>query len=55
MAASVGKLIQILVVNTLIGLGIDVVDVGLSTTPTVEMACGLGKEQARWDYYHGQS
>lgn len=33
-----GHMIQQLVVNTLIGLGIDVVDVGLSTTPTVEMA-----------------
>jgi len=33
-----GQLIQNLVVNTLIGLGIDVVDLGLSTTPTVEMA-----------------
>lgn len=33
-----GSMVQQLVVNTLIGLGIDVVDVGLSTTPTVEMA-----------------
>ncbi|AUS06814.1 phosphoglucosamine mutase [Pseudotamlana carrageenivorans] len=33
-----GKMIQDLVMNTLIGLGIDVVDVGLSTTPTVEVA-----------------
>ncbi len=33
-----GSMIQQLVVNTLIGLGIDVVDAGLSTTPTVEMA-----------------
>lgn len=33
-----GSLVQQLVVNTLLGLGIDVVDVGLSTTPTVEMA-----------------
>lgn len=33
-----GAMVQQLVVNTLIGLGIDVVDVGLSTTPTVEMA-----------------
>ena len=31
-------MIQNLVVNTLIGLGIDVLDLGLSTTPTVEMA-----------------
>ncbi|OEK08369.1 phosphoglucosamine mutase [Flavivirga aquatica] len=33
-----GKMIQNLVMNTLIGLGIDVIDVGLSTTPTVELA-----------------
>lgn len=33
-----GSMVQNLVVNTLIGLGIDVVDIGLSTTPTVEMA-----------------
>ena len=33
-----GEMIQNLVVNTLVGLGIDVVDIGLSTTPTVEVA-----------------
>ena len=33
-----GYMVQQLVVSTLIGLGIDVVDAGLSTTPTVEMA-----------------
>ncbi|NNM23530.1 MAG: phosphoglucosamine mutase [Flavobacteriaceae bacterium] len=33
-----GKMIQQLVMNTLTGMGIDVVDLGLSTTPTVEMA-----------------
>lgn len=33
-----GGLVQQLVVNTLLGLGIDVVDLGQSTTPTVEMA-----------------
>lgn len=33
-----GTMVQQLVVNTLTGLGIDVVDVGLSTTPTVELA-----------------
>lgn len=33
-----GEMIQNLVMNTLVGLGIDVVDVGLSTTPTVEIA-----------------
>ena len=33
-----GSMISNLVSNTLIGLGIDVLDLGLSTTPTVEMA-----------------
>jgi phosphomannomutase len=33
-----GSMVQQLVVNTLTGLGIDVVDIGLSTTPTVELA-----------------
>jgi len=33
-----GAMVQNLVVNTLVGLGIDVVDLGLSTTPTVEVA-----------------
>lgn len=33
-----GDMIQNLVMNTLIGLGIHVVDLGLSTTPTVEVA-----------------
>jgi phosphomannomutase len=33
-----GEMIQTLVVSTLVGLGIDVVDLGLSTTPTVEIA-----------------
>ncbi len=33
-----GLMIQNLVVNTLTGLGFDVIDLGLSTTPTVEMA-----------------
>jgi len=33
-----GPMIQNIVQNTLSGLGIDVVDVGLSTTPSVEMA-----------------
>ncbi|MEM7186328.1 MAG: phosphoglucosamine mutase [Bacteroidota bacterium] len=36
-----GSMIQQLVMNTLIGLGIDVVDLGLSTTPTVEVAVML--------------
>jgi len=33
-----GSMVQNIVVNTLIGLGIDVIDLGLSTTPTVELA-----------------
>jgi phosphomannomutase len=33
-----GPMIHNLVANTLIGLGIDVIDLGLSTTPTVEIA-----------------
>ena len=36
-----GPMIHNLVINTLIGLGIDVVDLGLSTTPTVEVAVPL--------------
>ena len=36
-----GKMISDLVTSTLIGLGIDVVDLGLSTTPTVEIAVPL--------------
>ncbi len=38
-----GEMIQGLVVSTLNSLGIDVVDLGLSTTPTVEMAVLLEK------------
>jgi phosphomannomutase len=33
-----GSMVSSLVANTLIGLGIDVIDLGLSTTPTVELA-----------------
>ena len=36
-----GPMIHNLVVNTLIGLGIDIIDLGLSTTPTVEVAVPL--------------
>jgi len=36
-----GSMIQDLVMNTLIGLGIHVIDLGLSTTPTVEIAVPL--------------
>ena len=34
-------MVQNLVMNTLVGLGFDVVDIGLSTTPTVEIAVPL--------------
>ena len=40
-----GPMIHNLVVNTLIGLGIDVIDLGLSTTPTVEVAVALEKAE----------
>ena len=33
-----GEMVSNLVVNTLLGLGLNVIDLGLSTTPTVEMA-----------------
>ena len=36
-----GKMVSSLVANTLIGLGINVIDLGLSTTPTVEIAVTL--------------
>jgi phosphomannomutase len=36
-----GEIIQNLVMNTLVGLGIHVIDLGLSTTPTVEIAVPL--------------
>ena len=39
-----GKMISSLVANTLVGMGINVVDLGLSTTPTVEIAVPI--EQA---------
>ncbi len=38
-----GSMIHNLVQNTLIGLGINVIDLGLSTTPTVEVAVPLEK------------
>ncbi len=40
-----GKMISSLVSNTLVGLGINVIDLGLSTTPTVEIA--VPKENAQ--------
>ncbi len=40
-----GKMISSLVANTLVGLGINVIDLGLSTTPTVEVAVPLEKAQ----------
>ena len=36
-----GEMANNLVANTLVGLGIDVIDLGLSTTPTVEVAVAL--------------
>lgn len=36
-----GPMVSALVVNTLIGLGFEVIDLGLSTTPTVEIAVPL--------------
>src|SRR5690606_35422523 len=36
-------MVQNLVMNTLIGMGIDIIDVGLSTTPTVEVAVTMEK------------
>lgn len=38
-----GAMVQNLVVNTLVGLGIDIIDLDLSTTPTVEIAVPLEK------------
>jgi phosphomannomutase len=38
-----GPMIHNLVVNTLVGLGINVIDLGLSTTPTVEVAVPIEK------------
>lgn len=40
-----GKMVSSLVANTLVGLGIDVIDLGLSTTPTVEVAVPLEKAE----------
>ena len=36
-----GAMVQQLVMNTLVGMGIHVIDLGLSTTPTVEMAVAM--------------
>lgn len=41
-----GEMVSQLVVNTLISLGIDIVDLGLSTTPTVEIAVPAEKADA---------
>ena len=40
-----GQMISDLVVSTLVGLGIDVVNLGLSTTPTVEIAVPMENAQ----------
>lgn len=41
-----GPMVHQLVINTLVGLGIDVIDLGLSTTPTVEMAVKMSSADA---------
>ena len=41
-----GEMVNNLVVSTLLGLGIDVIDLGLSTTPTVEIAVPLWQWKA---------
>jgi len=38
-----GEMVQQLVMNTLVGMGIDIIDLGLSTTPTVEVAVPMEK------------
>lgn len=40
-----GEMVQHLVIGTLQGLGINVIDLGLSTTPTVEMAVAMENAQ----------
>ena len=40
-----GQMISDLVISTLVGLGIDVINLGLSTTPTVEVAVTMEKAQ----------
>ncbi|HNR85155.1 MAG TPA: phosphoglucosamine mutase, partial [Taishania sp.] len=40
-----GQMVSDLVVSTLVGLGIDVVNIGLSTTPTVEVAVPMENAQ----------
>ena len=40
-----GEMVSNLVSSTLIGLGIDVIDLGLSTTPTVEIAVPMEQAQ----------
>ncbi|BAG83455.1 phosphoglucosamine mutase [Candidatus Azobacteroides pseudotrichonymphae] len=38
-----GTMMRNLVISTLVGMGLDVVDIGLATTPTAELAVVLGK------------
>jgi len=40
-----GPMVQQIVTGTLVGMGVDVVDIGLATTPTVEMAVTAEKAQ----------
>ncbi len=48
-----GDMVNKLVAATLQGMGIHVIDVGLSTTPTVEMAVPA-KKSGRRHYFNGQ-
>jgi phosphomannomutase len=40
------------IVNTLVGLGIDVIDLGLSTTPTVEIAVPEKQMECNSNCFH---
>jgi phosphomannomutase len=40
-----GEMVRMGVVGTLVGMGVEVVDVGMVTTPTVELAVGMEKAQ----------
>ncbi len=49
-----GSMVNDLVVNTLRSLGINVTDIGLATTPTVEIAVA-GTGSAWWNNHYSQS
>ena len=46
-----GKMVQDIVQQTLVALGIDCVDLGLSTTPTVAFTVFKSSHQWRYHYY----